>query len=324
MARRLPREQAWAEATTLLHTKRVHPDLRPCGIAALDDKFLVAGSGGPPLLRRCEQARAQTAHGVRELGAPFGNNSESRACHVACTTDGGVLLTDIQNHRILYLAASATEWAAVAGGRGKGSLTDQLCFPRAAAPVRSGGFYVADSNNHRVLRFYDGSPEGVIVAGGNGRGCSANQLYGPCGVVEAPNGGLLVADTLNSRVLHFPAGAGDGVEVAGPQHVNSPVAVAVSRDGGILVADDSRVIHRAPCSHQWREVCAGLRSPQGISICEDGCLLIADTHHCRVLYLQLRAAIPRVLTNLAECEAARRSALRRLGPHLISKIASYV
>merc|ERR1712037_155249 len=107
---------------------------------------------------------------------------------------------------------------------------------------------MGDSNNHRVLRFYDGSPEGVIEAGGNGRGCSANQLYGPCGVVEAPNGGLLVADTLNSRVLHFPAGAGDGVEVAGPQHVNSPVAVAVSRDGGILVADtrESFIVPRAP------------------------------------------------------------------------------
>lgn len=132
--------------------------------------------------------------------------------------------------------------------------------------------YVSDTGNHRILiwkdaaRFRTGDPAddvigqedlqtGFVNAGGAGRNPTASSLSSPRGIAVDSNGDLYVADTGNHRVLRFrrpvdqpgpkvadlvlgqPDFRTATASVPGPASLRSPVAVAVSADGGIFVAD---------------------------------------------------------------------------------------
>merc|ERR1719265_392316 len=97
-----------------------------------------------------------------EYGPPCKFASPS---HISAAADGGLLVTDTGNHRILHLSPGAGHWKIVAGGLGRGCWVDQLCFPRAAISLPDGSIVVADSNNHRVIRFPRGSKKGTVIAG---------------------------------------------------------------------------------------------------------------------------------------------------------------
>jgi hypothetical protein len=137
-----------------------------------------------------------------------------------------------------------------------------------------GGFLIGDSNDERVRRV---SPAGIIttVAGtgtqgfaGDGGPATAAQLSGPDGVAVTPDGGFLFADSFNNRVRRVsPAGtittvAGNGTAGAwgdgGPAtaaELNEPEGVALTADGGFLVADTG--------GNRVRFVDADLRFPRG-------------------------------------------------------------
>jgi ketosteroid isomerase-like protein len=182
---------------------------------------------------------------------------------VAVTADGGFLVADSGNNMVRKVSADGViarvAGMGTAGGAGDGGpATDaQLNGPVGVAATADGGFLIADQNNAVVRKV---SADGVItrVAGTTGTSGSAGddgpatdaQLNGPVGVAATADGGFLIADFSNNRVRKVSAGgvitrvAGTGTVGSfgddGPAtnaQLHNSVGVAVTADGGFLIAD---------------------------------------------------------------------------------------
>ncbi len=219
-------------------------------------------------------------------------------------------------------AAATGNIYTVAGGGGalgdNGPAVDaQLTDPAGVALTADGGYLIADLNAHRIRRV---SPLGIIttVAGTGVAGFSGDddpaasaQINAPDDVAVTADGGYLIADEGNRRVRKVepdgtidtvagdgsacgnPAGVcGDGDHATGAQ-LSGPTAVAVTPDGGFLIADDA--------DHKVRKVSASgiistiagtgtvgsagdggpatsaqFNAPLGVASAADGGILIAD------------------------------------------------
>jgi hypothetical protein len=194
----------------------------------------------------------------------------------------------------------------------------QLNFPTEVAVTADGGFLIADSRNNVVRAV---SPAGVIsrVAGTGTAGNSGDdgpatdaQLNFPTGVAVTADGGFLIADSLNNVVRAVsPAGvisrvAGTGTAgnsgddgPATDAQLNEPVGVAVTADGGFLIADTVNNVVRAVSSAGVISRIAGtgtagnsgddgpatdaqLHDPTGVAVTADGAFLIADSRNNEV------------------------------------------
>ena len=155
-------------------------------------------------------------------------------------------------------------------GDGGPATAAQFAGPAGVAASPDGGVLISDTGNDRVRRV---SPAGTIttVAGtdgglsGDGGPATEAQLDGPIGVAVTPDGGFLITDTFNHRIRRVsPAGtittvagtdegfSGDGGPATVAQLAN-PFGMAVSPDGGFLIADTG--------NHKIRKVSAlGLMS----------------------------------------------------------------
>ena len=188
-----------------------------------------------------------------QLGLPVG---------VAVTADGGFLIADTGNNVVRKVSAAGvitrvagTGTAGDAGDDGP-ALAAQLNNPVGVAVTADGGFLIADTGNNVVRKV---SAAGVItrVAGtgtagnaGDDGPATAAQLNLPGGVAETADGGFLIADTGNNVVRKVSA-AGVITRVAGTgtagdtgddgpataAQLNDPQGVAVTADGGFLIAD---------------------------------------------------------------------------------------
>jgi glucose/arabinose dehydrogenase len=188
---------------------------------------------------------------------------------VSATGDGGFLIGDSLNHVVRRVAPDGTI-ATVAGTPGKagfigdgGPAVDaELDHPDGVAAKPDGGFIIADANNNVVRRVMpDGTIDSVVgnvSAGfsGDGGGSLSVQLDHPVAVAAAPGDSCLIADSNNNRVRHAsgvgrtttvagdgtPGSGGDG-GLATIAQLHSPVGVAVTADGGFLIATvgDSRI-----------------------------------------------------------------------------------
>jgi hypothetical protein len=201
-----------------------------------------------------------------EIAGPFG---------VAGTADGGFLIGHFFDH-VVRKVSSAGVITRVAGtgttsaiggdddpppvefsGDGGPATAAQLNAPQGVTGTADGGFLIADTNNHVVRKV---SSAGVImsVAGtgttpgnsGDGGPATAAEIAGPFGVAVTADGGFLIADT-NNHVVRKVSSAGVITRVAGTgtlgnsgdggpataAELNFPLGVAVTADGGFLIAD---------------------------------------------------------------------------------------
>jgi len=132
----------------------------------------------------------------------------------------------------------------------------QLNEPVGLAVTADGGFLIADAGNNEVRKV---SAAGVIsrVAGtgivgntGDDGPATDAQLNRPFGVAVTADGGFLIADTFNNEVREVSAAgvisrvAGTGIVgntgddgPATEAQLNRPVGVALTADGGFLIAD---------------------------------------------------------------------------------------
>jgi NHL repeat len=220
--------------------------------------------------------------------------------------------------------------AAAFGGDGGPATAAALNGPTAVAWLADGSVLVADIANHRVRHI---SPSGAIrtVAGtgtqgfsGDGGPATSARLNSPVDVEPTADGGFLIADMGNRRVRRVsPAGvittvAGTGSEGSsgdgGPAtsaRLTYPVGVAVTSDGGFLVADAG--------SHRVRKVSAGgtitrvagngeqggtgdggpatsarLNAPVGVAALPEGGFLVAEYEGHRVRRVSAGGVITRV------------------------------
>jgi len=195
------------------------------------------------------------------------------------TANGGVLIADTFNNRILLLS-SADPNAAVQQVAGGGAACDDAASPCDGAAASQvvlhdpdslsetvgGGYLVAeggpDSPVSAVRAISAESPGGTFttVAGvpgasgysGDGGSATGAELDQPQGIAATPDGGFLIADTGNNVVRQVsPTGvistiAGNGTigftgdgGAATAAQLNGPVGVAETPSGGILIADEN-------------------------------------------------------------------------------------
>lgn len=226
-------------------------------------------------------------------------------------------------------------------GDGGDAMLAQLNNPSGVAEMRDGSIVIADTGDHRIRRVSlpalpgqvrtitnvagDGSychPQGSTC--GDGGSATSAQLYNPGGVAALPDGGFLIADTGDSKIRQVSSNgkittvAGNGVAgyrvqdegaAATASRLYFPAGVAVSADGGFLVADTAN--HRIrkvspgstittvagdgtqcttisnaspvhPCGDGADARGAQLNGPTAVSETSDGDILIADYHDQRI------------------------------------------
>ena len=188
---------------------------------------------------------------------------------MAVTADGGFLIADAGNNVVRKVSAAGVitrvAGTGTAGNSGDdGPATDaQLNDPIGVAVTADGGFLIADTGNNVVRKV---SAAGVItrVAGTGTAGNSGDdgpatdaQLNEPAGVAVTADGGFLIADFGNNEVRKVSA-AGVITRVAGTgtagnsgddgpatdAQLNEPIGVAVTADGGFLIADTGNSVVR--------------------------------------------------------------------------------
>jgi ketosteroid isomerase-like protein len=220
----------------------------------------------------------------------------------------------------------------MAGSDGDGgpAVDAQLREPVGLAVTEDGGFLVADVANHTVRKV---SATGVItrVAGTGTRGADGDdgpatdaQLAEPVGLAATADGGFLVTDQHNHTVRKVSATgvitrvAGTGARGAdgddGPAtdaQLSSPAEVAVTADGGFLIADyGNNVVRKVSALGVITRVAgdgtagtggddgpatdARLSGPVGIAVTDDGGFLITDLLHHTVRKVSASGVITRV------------------------------
>jgi hypothetical protein len=254
---------------------------------------------------------------------------------VAMMPDGGYLIADAGNDRVRRVFPDGTI-RTVAGSGSYGSSGDggaateaSLQAPIGVAVLADGSFLIADAGAARVRAV---SATGIIttVAGTGARGISgdggpatAAQIYDPQGVTAMPDGGFLIADgddvvrrVSPSGIISTVAGtgtpgfSGDGGPATSAQ-LTSPNAVAVTADGGFLIADtgNRRIRRVAPTGiittvagtgvpgssgDGGAATAAQLNNPTGLAATADGGFLIADWFGDRVRWVSPSGVITTV------------------------------
>jgi len=133
------------------------------------------------------------------------------------STDGGVYVVDMGNHRIQKFDTSTnvlpqliTKWG---GGIGPGHASDpraqepgQLRSPWGIVVDGQGDVFVSDTGNQRVQKF---DREGNFITQWGGFGNGPGQFNFPYGIAVDARGSVFVVDSANTRVQQFmPADEG--------------------------------------------------------------------------------------------------------------------
>jgi hypothetical protein len=190
----------------------------------------------------------------------------------------------------------------------------QLDLPWGPAETADGGFLISDPDANKVRKV---SPAGIITT-------SASGLDSPRGIAVTPDGGYLIADLGSDRVLRVsPTGvvtpaAGNGTQGSdgdnGPAtaaEVNQPHDVAVTADGGFLIAElgGARIRRVSPAGtittvagngnldssgDGGPATQAGVNGPAGVAATADGGFLIVEFFGDRVRRVSPSGTITRV------------------------------
>lgn len=230
--------------------------------------FLVADSGNNVIREVSATGTITTVAGTGVAGyagdgGPAASAELNLPTGVAPTSDGGYLIADFNNNVIRKVSATGTI-TTVAGngtagfaGDGGAATGAELYHAANVAPTADGGYLIADSGNYRIRKV---SATGTITTvAGTGASDSVAGLGGPAvnaaindpwDVAVEPNGGYLIAEYAGQMIAQVsPTGiitdvAGAGVAQDGGDggsaykaSLNSPVGVAVTPDGGFLIAD---------------------------------------------------------------------------------------
>ena len=228
----------------------------------------------------------------------------------------------------------------VAGNGTAGSAGDdgpaveaQLNLPAAVAVTADGGFLIADENAHLVREV---SAAGTItrVAGTGTAGNSGDdglaveaQLNTPAAVAATSDGGFLIADAA-AHVVRRVSPEGTITRVAGTgtpgntgddgpateAQLNTPLALALTADGGFLIADIfAHVVRKVSSTGTITRVAgtgtpgdsgdegpateAELNLPRAVAVAADGSFLIADALAHVVRSVSADGTITRVAGN---------------------------
>ncbi len=207
------------------------PALRmPMAIATDGQRLFIANSLGANIVILDSSGRLENVISLPDDAT----GSAPRPIGLAVTSDGGLVVSDAEHHRVLRLnATGAPVWSAGTGTRGRGA--EGFNVPAALAVDGAGNIYVVDTLNARIVEL---SPAGRFVREIGERGDTAGTLARPKGVAVSKAGHVFVSDGLLVAIEVFdPDGTYLGlIGRRDPADMNSP-SVLVAPAGISLVGD---------------------------------------------------------------------------------------
>ena len=183
---------------------------------------------------------------------------------IAIDTAGNLYVADTTNSTVRRVtpAGVVTTFAGTAGRAGSNDGTGAAAsfnLPRGIVVDASGNLYVVDGGNQTVRRITSAGVVTTIagavgqVGSSDGAG-SAARFQNPNGLGIDNSGNLFVADTGNRTIRRVDlagnvttvVGVADGLKGVGlgllPGHLDQPLQVIVSANGGLLVSDVNGVL----------------------------------------------------------------------------------
>jgi DNA-binding beta-propeller fold protein YncE len=192
---------------------------------------------------------------------------------------------------VIMLAFSATSYAETLNFTLLATSSEDYAHPHDIVLSPDGkNLYVADNSNHRIAVLDAAS---LQLAGVFGVG----EIREPHDVVFDRQGRLLVADTGNSRIAVFEVSAGKGRlvdEIKG--RIRRPEGVDVHPDGRVFATGASSgnlVVFR---DGQVEAEKSGFSSPHDVQFASDGSVWIADANNDRLVALDEKLEILRILS----------------------------
>lgn len=284
-------------------------------------------------------------------GIPAVDSNISVPIDVATTAAGELLIADEGNNRIRQvdlngiISTVAGDGQDADGGEGPASAIS-LKKPLGVAPMPDGGFLVADYEAHKVRRVLPNqnivTVAGTGVAGKGGENVVATTapLDSPPRAVRAADGSILVIDQGNHRIRKIattgrittiagtgtPGYNGDNKSAKAAQ-LNFPSGIAVTADGGYLIADAGNNRIRKVSKTGTITTVAGngtagsfgdgvaatsaqLNNPADVAEAPNGDIVIADTFSHLIRVVDGNGVI-RTLAGVADSQASRVTADRR-------------
>jgi sugar lactone lactonase YvrE len=208
--------------------------------------------------------QADFGSGAANRGGVVATNTMNHPRHLALDSQGELVVADSGNHRVLRFRAPAVTGAAayrVHGQTGPGATASALNAPHGVAIGADARLWIADTGNHRVVRIdrIGNATADLVLCQASFTaatpGTAADACAAPAGVAVDTSGAVYVADSENSRVLRFASPAvgasataviGQGDFASGACNAGAgvtastlcnPGAVAMDRDGNVLVSD---------------------------------------------------------------------------------------
>ena len=236
--------------------------------------------------------------------------------------DGGVLVCDTRNNRVVKIAADgsvAWEWPR---GDGVTCRPTQLSMPWCARRLPGGGVVIADTYNFRVLQL-DRNLEIVRALGS----CpiAARSLSLPRSAQRIGRGRYLIADTYNNRVVetdrhsrplwHFGSGASE--DLFWPRctfrGADGRTVIADSRNNRIILVGEQGV-EKVIAEIRGGPERSTFRDPHDVLATPDGRLIVADTGNNRIVELDTDGA----WVSTFPSPAAARDGWRLSDPHNVT------
>ncbi len=173
----------------------------PMAIASDGSRLFVANSLSAEILVLDLSGRLQKVLSLRPIAA---DEQAPRPIGVAVASDGGIVVSDADNHRVVRLDENGgVVWSAGTGTRAGGS--EGFNVPGALAIDEAGSIYVVDTLNGRVVKLSRG---GAFVAEFGRLGDTTGTLSRPKGVAVDEEGRVFVSDGLMTAVQVFAADGG--------------------------------------------------------------------------------------------------------------------
>lgn len=176
------------------------PLAQPMAIATDGNMLFVANSLGSQVFILDSSGRLEDSIQLEALPG----EAAPRPIGIAVKPDGTILVSDANNHRILFLDRAGHVLTTVGAGTRAGG-RHGFNVPAAIAVDRAGNIYVADTLNGRIVKL---SPEGIYLQEFGRLADTAGSLGRPKGVAVDEAGRVFVSDGLQAAIEVFaPDGA---------------------------------------------------------------------------------------------------------------------
>ena len=230
----------------------------PYGIAVQNDGTIIIADSLNNKIRGIDlDGNVFTIAGTGEPGDKDGPGNEatfSNPYGIAIRDDGTIIVTDSYNHKIRGIDLDGNVFIIAGTGEvgDKDGHEATFYYPCGIAIRNDGTIIVADSYNNKIRGIdLDGNVYTIAGTGeiGNkdGPGNEAT-FYHPGGITIKPDGTIIVVDTYNRKIreidldgnVHTISGTGEQGDKDGPGNeatLNNPYGISIRDDGTIIVSD---------------------------------------------------------------------------------------